>query len=222
MVDGTETALTTPVRGSLAGPAAAAPAAIANLAATTAFDGITLAWTPPAGTLAYRVSRGGMDDKILRAPPFVDKTAGRGVSRSYTVTPLGLDLAAGPSAAVTASVPASTPPPAPTGVTAYAADAEGKVWNLRWDPAMGAGIAGWRIYESRGGGAYGLVAEQAASALAWTRTLTSPDSVSWRVAAVSEAGVESAAGPSLGGGYALAGGSALSTATPGMLLLLRD
>ena len=221
VVDGTETALTTPVRGSLAGPAAAAPAAIADLAATTAFDGITLSWTPPAGTLAYRVSRGGLDDQILRAPPFVDKTAGRGVSRSYTVTPLGLDLAAGPGAVVTAAVPASTSPPPPTGFTAYAADAEGKSWDLRWNPAQ-AGVVGWRIYESRGGGAYGLVIELPASTLAWTRTLTLPGSVSWHVAAVSEAEVESAAGPSLGGGYALAGGSALSMAPSEMLLLLRD
>jgi hypothetical protein len=222
VVDGTETALSTPVQGSLAGPVAAAPGPIADLAAAPGYEAITLTWTPPAGALAYRISRGGMDDLILRAPPFVDATAGRGISRSYTVTPLGLNLAAGTAATVTTSSPATTPPPAPTGLTAYAADAQGKVWNLRWDPARAAGIAGWRVYESRNGGGYVQLAQKAAGELTLARTLPSPGTISWRVTAVSEAGVESTTGPTCDGGYAPVGAPAPIAASAGPLLLLRE
>jgi hypothetical protein len=222
VVDGTETALSTPVQGSLAGPVAAAPGPIADLAAAPGYEAITLTWTPPAGALAYRISRGGMDDLILRAPPFVDATAGRGISRSYTVTPLGLNLAAGTAATVTTSSPATTPPPPPTGLTAYAADAQGKVWNLRWDPARAAGIAGWRVYESRNGGGYVQLAQKAAGELTLARTLPSPGTISWRVTAVSEAGVESTTGPTCDGGYAPVGAPAPIAASAGPLLLLRE
>ncbi|KHK01028.1 hypothetical protein [Desulfovibrio sp. TomC] len=222
VVDGTETALSTPVQGSLAGPAAAAPAPITDLAAATSYEAITLNWTPPAGARVYRISRGGMDDLILRDPPFVDATAGRGINRSYTVTPLGLNLAAGTTATVTATVPATTPPPAPTGFTAYAADAENKIWNLRWDPARAAGIASWRVYESRNGEAYALVAQQAAGELTLARTLTTPGPISWHIAAVSDAGMESAAGPACDGGYATAVVPATMATSAGTLLLLRE
>lgn len=104
-------------------------------------------------------------------------------------------------------------------MTAYAADAEGKIWNLAWDPALGTGIAGWRIRESRNGGAFSLVAEKAAGDLAWTRTLSTPGSYAWRVTAVSDSGVESATGPTLGGGYALAGTGGAPLAGNTLLLL---
>jgi len=104
-------------------------------------------------------------------------------------------------------------------VTAYAADAAGKTWNLAWDPARGTGIAGWRIRESRNGEAFSLVAETAVGELAWNRTLATPGAYAWRVTAVSDTGVESVTGPTLGGGYALTGTGWALEAVNTLLLL---
>lgn len=202
VVSGTESAKSTPVQGSLAGPAAAAPASVADLAASTTFDRISLNFTPPAGAIAFRLARPGLDPLIFRSPPFVDTTASRGTPYTYTVTPLGLDLAQGTPAEVTATIAAATPPPAPTGATAYAADTAGKTWNLRWNPAQTAGIAGYNVYEARNGGTFVKVTGTPVAGQTLTRSLTGAGAYAWRIRSVSGTGVESTDGPSLGGGYA--------------------
>ncbi|KHK01075.1 hypothetical protein [Desulfovibrio sp. TomC] len=220
VVAGVESALSTPVQGSLAGPSAAPPEPVTDLAAATAFDRVSLAFTPPAGAIAFRLARPGLDPQIFRSPPFVDTTAVRGTPYTYTVTPLGLDLAAGTPVETTAAIAATTPPPAPTGLTAYAADAAGKTWALRWDPAQTAGIVGVNIYESRDGEAWVKATATPVAGQTLTRTLASPGAYSWLVRSVSSAGVESTNGPILGGGFASrASVPAVATGSAALLLL---
>ncbi|OLN24487.1 Large repetitive protein [Desulfovibrio sp. DV] len=222
VVAGTESAKSTAVQGSLAGPAAAAPEAVADLAATTAFDRISLNFTPPAGAIAFRLARPGLDPLVFRSPPFVDTAAARGTPSTYTLTPLGLDLAPGTPVETTATIAANAPPPAPTGATAYAADAEGKTWNLRWDPARTAGIVGVNVYESRDGGVWAKVTDAPVAGTTLTRTLAGPGTYSWRFLAVSSTGVESTDGPVPGGGYAAKAALGAVSAGPATLLLLGE
>jgi hypothetical protein len=221
VVSGEESALSTPVQGSLAGPAATPPDPVTDLAATTAYDRISLNFTPPAGAIAFRLARPGLDPLVFRSPPFVDTTAARGTPHTYTVTPLGLDLAPGTPVETTAAIAAATPPPAPTGATAYAADAEGKTWNLRWDPVQVAGIIGVNIYEARIDGTFVKVTGTPVAGTTFTRTLPGTGVYAWRFLTVSSEGVESTDGPVMGGGYAPKASLGASSGAS-MLLLLRE
>ena len=220
VVSGVESALSTPVKGSLAGPAATPPAAVTDLAATTAFDRISLNFTPPAGAIAFRLTRPGLDPLVFRSPPFVDVATARGTPYTYTLTPLGLDLAPGAPVETTATIADATPPLTPTGATAYVADADGKTWNLRWDPVP-VGVVGVNIYESKNDGAFTKVTATPVTGTTLARTLSAGGVYAWRILAVSSSGVESTDGPVVGGGYAPKG-SLWSSSVPSMQLLLQE
>jgi hypothetical protein len=121
--------------------------------------------------------------------------------RTVTVDGQTLELRSVPSAAVTVMVADVFPPEPPAGlVTAPGMATEGATTapaiDLSWDPEMEPRLAGYRVYRRDADGAAWtlLTAEPVRVAAYHDRTVASGRRYAYRVTAVSDAGVESAAG----------------------------
>ncbi len=179
--------------------ATTAPAAPAGLAATAGNAEVSLSWNPSAGATSYDVLRsttgsGGSYSQIasgVGSTSYADTAVTNGTQYCYEVEAANSIGTSGPSSPACAT-PNPQPPPAPTGLTATAGNAQ---VSLAWSAASGA--ASYDVLRSTTGsaGSYSQIASGIASTSYTDTAVSNGTQYCYEVEATNSAGTSAPSSP---------------------------